>query len=143
MRTIICQGHTYSFRCLRTRSAFCWTDFYVSHTWLFTAYFGGEDGKAHTFAGPSLIFFIWSRYLVSSASSLRILTSMASVRTSVCQSARWKFSKVDIIAICFGCSETYRCYCVCKRCFWDFFRCTKYSVHWAKRIAMNPWTSKE
>lgn len=30
--------------------------------------------------------------------------------------------------------DNYRRYCVCERCFWDFFRCTKDSVHEAKRL---------
>lgn len=37
-----------------------------------------------TFEGPSLIFFIWSLYLISSASSLAIFFSMDSERASTC-----------------------------------------------------------
>lgn len=40
-----------------------------------------EGGR--TFPGPSRILRIWSRYFVSSASSLRTLTSIESMRRSV------------------------------------------------------------
>jgi len=39
--------------------------------------------RKRTFPGPSRILRIWSRYLVNSASSLRILTSIESIRVSV------------------------------------------------------------
>lgn len=42
-----------------------------------------DPGRWRTFPGPSRMRFIWSLYRVSSASSLRTLTSMPSIRTSV------------------------------------------------------------
>lgn len=41
--------------------------------------------KVVTFAGPSLIFFIWSLYFTSSASSLAIFLSIDSALLSTCK----------------------------------------------------------
>lgn len=52
--------------------------------WYFTDNIITTQNWHVTFEGPSLIFFIWSLYLISSASSLAIFFSMDSDRASTC-----------------------------------------------------------
>lgn len=55
----------------------------VSFILLFVAMAPSSGPRNFTLPGPSRIFFIWSLYLISSASSFRIFTSTASTRRSV------------------------------------------------------------